>query len=144
MEQIRIGVYKTKTSSDITIFPLFKKEIGAFTSINKPIILKYPYEVEELGHALLKCLDTVNRNDFSAEDIGTPVIDTKRRKDMTKLYLFQSISCEIHDGYTFYPTIGEKDGSFSFLGLESGVIVNSSATKVELGEAILNTFDLCR
>lgn len=144
MEEFVIGAYKNKNSGDLAIFPWIRNKIGAWTSVNKPITIESPYTAEVVGGVLLKCMETVINNDFAATDIGQPIIKTKRNKDMTKLYFYQSVRSSKNEGCTFYPTIGEYDGSFSFMGKDNNIRLNNAATKYELGETLLKIFDLCR
>jgi hypothetical protein len=72
------------------------------------------------------------------------VITTKRDKDMTKFYLYQSIAFEPQSGYTMIPTSGEKNGAFNSFGVKDGAQLDYSASKVELGEKVINTLFVCQ
>lgn len=91
-----------------------------------------------------RCIEIVTSSSYTDKDIGTLVIDTKRRRDMTKLYLHQIIFHNINNNFIFYPTVGERDGSFSFMGLESGIQIGCAVPKAELGNTLLETFSKCK
>ena len=143
-----VKIYKNINDNTIFFIPEGINKHGIRISINKPEVLKEPYDIALIGATLRKCLDITVNGRYTDEDmkglVKSIVTGEKSEKKIVKNHLFQIVFFNKEIGYKFEANMRSKDGrgykakhNISLISLED------SADDSELGKAVLQTFDAC-
>ena len=103
MKVYSVGIYKNINDNTILFIPHGFDQHGIRTNINKPAVLKEPYEFALIGATLRECFEiTVNRQ-YTDEDMKCLVTDLvmgeKSEKKIVKNHLFQAVFFNKEMGY---------------------------------------------
>ena len=144
-----VEIFKNINDNTIFFIPDGFDQYGIRTNINKPAVLKEPYEVALIGAKLRECFEiTVNRQ-YTDEDMKSRVTDLimgeKSEKKIVNNHLFQWVFFNKERGYEFEANMKSKDGR-GYMSIPNMPLLSLdvSADDIELGKAILQTFEACK
>ena len=144
-----VGIFKNINDNTIFLIPDGFNQYGIRNNINKPVVLKEPYEVALIGATLRKCFEiTVNRQ-YTDEDMKSHVTrlvtGEKSEKKIVKNHLFQAAFFNKEIGYEFEAGMKDKDGrGYTLIPNLPPLELDVSADDIELGKAVLKAFEACK
>ena len=112
-------------------------------------MLKEPYEFALLGATLRACFEiTVNRQ-YTDEDMKCRVLEQVTReksgKKNVKNHVYQVAFFNKDTGYEFEAKMKDKDGrGYTLIPKMPPLPFDVSADDIELGKAVLQTFEACK
>ncbi|WP_053362672.1 hypothetical protein [Bacillus sp. FJAT-27251] len=144
-----VGIYKNSKDNTIFLIPDGFDQHGIRTNINKPAILKEPYEPAIIGRKLRECFEVIVNRQFTDEDLKVIVTrfvtGEKSDKKIVREHLFQWVFFNSEMGYEFEPKMKSKDGrGYTAIPNIPPLAVDGGAGDFELGSAVLQTFKACR
>lgn len=143
-----VRVYKNINNNTLILVPDGFNQHGIRCNINKPVVLKEPYEVVLIGAKLKECFEIVVNHQYTGEDmkviVTRLVTGEKSDKKFVKNHLFQLVFFNKENGFGFEAKTGSKDGR-GYTGKPNTIalILDGNASDIELGKAVLRTFEIC-
>ena len=144
-----VGIFKNINDNTIFFIPHGFNQHGIRTHINKPAVLKEPYELALIGATLRECFEiTVNRQ-YTDEDMKCRVLEQvtreKSEKKNVKNHVYQVAFFNKDMGYEFEAKMKDKDGrGYTLIPKMPPLPLDGSVDDIELGKAVLRTFEACK
>lgn len=143
-----VGIYKNINDNSLILVPDGFDQHGLRRSVNKPVLLKEPYTTDVIGAKLKVCFETTVNHQYEARDMEVIVTELvtgeKHNKKFVKNHLFQWVFFNIEKGYEFEAKTKSNDSlGFTAIPNTNPLALNLKSTDRELGEAILQTFEMC-
>lgn len=143
-----VEIFKNIHDETIFIVPHGFDQSGVRRNVNKPAVLKGPYDAELIGLKLKECFNVIVNHNYSPEDMNvwvtTLVTGIKSEKKFIKNHISQKAYFNPDKGYEFKPRSRKQNNQ----GYKSEPTVlklyDVNAMEAEIGEGIIQTFTLCK
>lgn len=140
-----IAIYKDR-KENILIIPQAFDEDGVRRDVNKPIVLKAPYEISLLGKCVLESFEAIIKEPYQHSKSAVKVYELatgiKSWTKFAKQRLFVYGSYNDKKGYEFSPW--KRYSDFSYRNFENEEIILGAGVNADvdvIGELVVKAFD---